>query len=306
MILVVDDKPWEVLPLVEALRLHGSRVELAQGPSDALTAVDRHAREIECVVLDVMMPSDGLYDLRVTGHERYTGLALLSSIRMVLPDVPVLVWSVIGTHDVVRQIREYPHCEVFDKRDTMARVLERVEDILQLRGSGLLNRLTMCPPGWVSYRVYETICVDILRYLFVPPFPEVLEQQRTADGHEVRDAVMPNTLTGGFWGDLKREFGSNHIPCEVKNLSTRITGRHVGQMRLRLKPSLGRFGLVLSRHPPSKSALAECKQAYMNEPRALILLLDDRHVRKMVELKAAGRPAEDVLARLKRDFELGL
>lgn len=92
MILIVDDEPWFVGPLTEALADAGFTTQLASTPDECMKALAGGQR-IEAVVLDVMLPPGSL-DPREVDYGVNTGLVLLRRIRERHPNVPVILHSV--------------------------------------------------------------------------------------------------------------------------------------------------------------------------------------------------------------------
>lgn len=172
------------------------------------------------------------------------------------------------------------------------------------RAWNLRLQLVRCPPGVKNWHSYEEICFRVLRFVFVPPFRQVMSQVRNADGHQVRDAALPNNQYEGFWSAIRDEFQSQHIMCEFKNGGSRIGKDSLNQLRIYLrKPTIGRFGLLFIRKPLNKSLKIAQREAY-EQDRTLILVLDDQKVVDLIYSRCFLGSAEDFLAREKILFEL--
>lgn len=172
------------------------------------------------------------------------------------------------------------------------------------RAIQLIEVLKGCKSGQTNWRKYEQFGIEILRFLFVPPFKRVIEQSRTEAGDTRRDAVLPNNQYSGFWQLIRNEFDSRHIVCEFKNYFTKTSKAQLNQLRLYLsKPTVGRFGLLFVRHTPSPQLLAARRRAY-EESRILILILSDELVKQMLKMRAFTGHPEDILENLKIQFEL--
>ena len=307
MILVVDDDADYANAVAGILRERGYAVATATSASAFLGVIEEPGAAVDCVILDIMMPCGDDYSETATADGKYTGMQLFASLRSRLPNVPVFVTTVIRDSHILGWLDGQTNCQVFLKPFDMSKLVRDVENILHRLGPSLLRRLADCAPGWSHFRQYEDLCADALEFLFVPPLPDITLQSRTEDGHEIRDAVLLNHGTAGFWGEVRTEFGCNNIPCEFKNYREPIGTREVQQLRIRLdKPSLGRFGLILSRMPPSEPARIERRNAYVASPTKLMLFIDDDTLVEMVRVKSHGDHPERILQRLKTDFELGL
>jgi hypothetical protein len=179
---------------------------------------------------------------------------------------------------------------------TMAQRLQRA---MELR-----LQLVRLPPGEKFWRNYEEICTKILRFLFLPPFRTVMTQTRSADGHERRDAILPNNSYEGFWAALRAEFDSRHIICEFKNTVSSADKEDLQQLRIYLsKPTIGRFGLMFVRKPPKESLKRAQREAY-EQHKILILILDDSRVVDLMYFRCFLGGAEEVLEREKVLFEV--
>ena len=131
-----------------------------------------------------------------------------------------------------------------------------------------------------------------------------MSQVRNADGHQVRDAALPNNQYEGFWAAIRDEFQSQHIMCEFKNGGSRIGKNSLNQLRIYLrKPTIGRFGLLFIRKPSNKSLKKAQREAF-EQDRTLILILDDKKVVDLIYSRCFLGSAQDFLAREKILFEL--
>jgi hypothetical protein len=161
-----------------------------------------------------------------------------------------------------------------------------------------------CPPGRATWRTYEDICIRALRLLFVPPFRKVMIQSRTANGHQRRDAVLPNNQFEGFWRLIRDEFNSRHIICEFKNSSRPVSKNDLNQLRIYLsRPTIGRFGLLFARNRVDEGLIQARREAYA-ESGILVLLITDQVLTTLLRARAFNGSAEFVLEEMKAHFEL--
>jgi len=176
-------------------------------------------------------------------------------------------------------------------------------------GDLLIQRLQSLPSGLEHYAEYQKLCVEILEFLFAQSFRRfaVREQVRTAGGHEVRDAIIPNRPLREFWTRVQQEFHANNILFEFKNLKDPVRKGHVEQLRTYMSNNvkrIGRFGILVSRRPPSRSARTARLKAYDSAAECLIIMLDDNLVENMIRGKEQADDPESVLEDLKEAFEL--
>ena len=162
--------------------------------------------------------------------------------------------------------------------------------------SSLRQRLLNCPIGHADWHGYEDICVEILKFLFVPPLSSPDIQSRTEGGLLRRDALFPNYVEQGFWSLIGNRYGSNFILFEFKNTAN-LEPTHVDQVDKYLrqgKDTIGRFGIILSRKPPPDSAL-KTRKAWFTTNKVIILFLYDELVIKALEFKENGDDPVKVL-----------
>ena len=151
---------------------------------------------------------------------------------------------------------------------------------------------------------FEGLCVDILEYLFVPPLTRVVSQSARLDRQDIRDAVLPNSASGYFWESIRREFDARHLVVEFKNYVGPVDKNDVIQLRQYVgRKFLGRFGVLISRFQPTKSALTARANAY-EEQNVLILFLDDDTIRRLIDVRRHGSDPAVILQEMKEAFEI--
>lgn len=174
----------------------------------------------------------------------------------------------------------------------------------QDRARELISELRACPSGRVSWSQYENICIKCIRFLFLPPFKNLLIQKRTADNHERRDAILTNNQHEGFWRLIREEFSSRHIVCEFKNKDRGLSKADLNQLRIYLlRPTIGRFGLLFVRKGSSESLQQAQRNAY-EQTQVLILVINDRMLESMMKLRTFTGRAEHILEVAKIKFEV--
>jgi predicted nucleotide-binding protein len=89
-ILVVDDDPFELERISSALRDRLLKVAPARSPKEALDFLASRGSEISLVVVDVMLPTDGLADERAARGGFHSGIQLARAIMERQPSLPVV------------------------------------------------------------------------------------------------------------------------------------------------------------------------------------------------------------------------
>lgn len=156
--------------------------------------------------------------------------------------------------------------------------------------------------GLEEWRQYEDLVIKIFIYLFVPPLKNPYIQDYTYDGLERRDALFPNVSDDVFWRRIWEKYDSEFVLLECKNYCEMIGKEEVRDASQYLrKKSIGRFGLIASRKPPSKSAIKEREQEY-KENEKLILFVDDQALERMIDKKIQNKNPADILSNLRSEF----
>jgi hypothetical protein len=193
-----------------------------------------------------------------------------------------------AAHDVLMGL--VPHTTGIEERRETAREL--------------LDDLQTCRPGPADWRKYEDLCVRILRFCFVPPFRTLTIQASTESRGERRDIILSNNQHAGFWASIREEFASRHVVCESKNARGGGSKADLNQLRVYLsKRTVGRFGLLFVRTPPSKALLRAQRDAY-EESGIFIVILDDKLVEQLLLARVFLGIVDDVLERAKIEFEV--
>jgi len=154
----------------------------------------------------------------------------------------------------------------------------------------LLRQLEACPAGIAGWRQFEDVCVDILRYLFVPPLGEPMIEQRSFSGIDRRDAIFPNRNmdTMSIWGQLRHELNARLVLFEFKNYDAEEIGKdEVDQTRNYLTRPMGRLAIVCCNKEPSFSALLRRNQVYTQDEKVILFLMP-KHLREMIFMRERG------------------
>ena len=115
-VLVVDDEPMVLAFAAKALKRLGYRVLTAENGKEACRVFEPRAGEIDCVLLDMVMPEMG-------------GLETLHRLRGINPRIRVIVSSGYDPDEETRKLVESGSVAVLRKPynlETLARTLKRV------------------------------------------------------------------------------------------------------------------------------------------------------------------------------------
>jgi CheY-like chemotaxis protein len=110
----------------QALRDGGFHVSKAQGPDDALEELSSKNKEVDLVILDIMMPPGKAYEKEDTLDGLRTGVFLAKAIQSRRPHLPILVLTNVQNPETLSQLRQIhsvkeilykPDCTPFDLVD---------------------------------------------------------------------------------------------------------------------------------------------------------------------------------------------
>lgn len=129
---------------------------------------------------------------------------------------------------------------------------------------------------------YEELVVQLLASLLYPHLDFAQAQSRTESGAQIRDLIFYNNQTIPFFKDIHDTFGSKQIVFELKNVES-LDRDNVNQLNRYLNENLGKFGVFITRHQPSKSIKKHLIDLWSGQ-RKCILVLDDNDLQMMVDI----------------------
>lgn len=117
-VLVVDDEPLVRWSIAETLRAGGCDVVEAGDADSALQALIEHRKPPDAILLDVRLPDCG-------------DLHLLETMKLLLPDTPIVVMTAFGTPELVAEARELGAYAVLEKPFDLAALPPLLEAALR-------------------------------------------------------------------------------------------------------------------------------------------------------------------------------
>ena len=174
------------------------------------------------------------------------------------------------------------------------------------RGTDLCRRLKELPRGKTTWKKYEELCAEILRYLFPNDLLGWHTQKRTDDGLNRFDFVCRIRPTTEFWNFLIDHLDSRYVLFEFKNYNSQIKqGQILTTEKYLLEKGLRRAAIILTRIGAEKEAV-RMTQGAMRENGKLMLVVNDDKVCEMLHMKERGEDPTDCLFELADDFLLSL
>jgi hypothetical protein len=157
----------------------------------------------------------------------------------------------------------------------------------ELRGKDLIARLAEIPPGAPSAKAYESVCVEIIDYLFGEHLLDARPQARLEDGLSILDVVYRVNPSHIFWETLTRDFRARVIVFECKNYTDPVGPHQVYTTERYISTgALRPICFLLTRKPPHEHAELAAFGA-MRESGKLLIFLSDKDLGEMLKVRDA-------------------
>lgn len=159
------------------------------------------------------------------------------------------------------------------------------------------NRIKECPAGNEkdADKIYETICIDIIKELFEPALENFMPQKTTNNKMFRMDLICTIKAETGLWWFIKHFYRTNYIVFEFKNYEKEIGQNNIVITEKYLNPhTLRNVAIIISREGFSlnakKLAISELhKRGY------LIIDLTMEELMHMLSYKQSGGNPEDII-----------
>lgn len=161
----------------------------------------------------------------------------------------------------------------------------------------LIESLRECKSGKKdgNDKKYESICTDIIKYLFDSEFTRISPQHRTNDDMFRMDLLCSIKGNSAFWEFLINFYRTKFVVFEYKNYEDSISQNLVYITEKYLFPiSLRNVAFIISRKGFDKNAYI-ASIGCLRENGKLIISLNDDDLVHMIEEKADGREPSDYL-----------
>lgn len=149
---------------------------------------------------------------------------------------------------------------------------------------------------------YEDVIGKLLPSVLYPYLDFAATQSRNESGIQIRDLIFYNTQTDPFLHDLYTEYQARQLVFEVKNVRA-VEREHLNQLNRYMTESLGKFGVLVTRHELPKARRQNAIDLWSGQRRCIITLTDV-DIAQMVELFESGqRRPLDVLKKKYVEFQ---
>jgi len=136
-------------------------------------------------------------------------------------------------------------------------------------------------------RDYEDALCQLLPSLLYPQLDFAAAQSRTESGAQIRDLVFYNNQSHEFLKHLMDGYGSRQLVFEMKNVAE-VSRDHINQLNRYMTDTLGKFGVLVTRHPLKKARMQNTIDLWAGQRRTIVTLTD-ADIAQMVELFESGQ-----------------
>lgn len=148
---------------------------------------------------------------------------------------------------------------------------------------------------------YEDALGQLLPSLLYPKLDFAQVQARTVSGVSIRDLIFYNTRATEFLTELLNDYGSRQITMEMKNVKA-VKREHIDQLNRYLSDELGKFGVLVTRHPLKKAEFQRTIDLWSGQRKAIVAL-NDADIEQMVEVfESKQRDPLDIIKKKYAEF----
>ncbi|MEU8397810.1 hypothetical protein AB0C28_21655 [Nonomuraea sp. NPDC048892] len=173
-------------------------------------------------------------------------------------------------------------------------------------GTQLLNKLNRTPAGKSHWVEYQSLCAQILAYLFCPPLEAPLTEHATASKINRRDMILPNYCNDDFFHFLRSHYRADYIVVDAKNYAKLVGKTQVLQLANYLSQhGAGLFGLIVTRSGADRAARLTQREQWLYHHKMVLVLIDE-DLRQMIASKQSGGDPTSLLRQKIEDFRLSI
>lgn len=133
MILLVDDEKRRMESYVEELRLSGYEVEIKSDVDSALDFFNENYKQIELLILDIMMPAGNVFENVDTKYGLRTGIIFYKKIRNLNLSLPIIIFTNVSNEAVEKKISLDQKSLFLQKQDFLPfQLVDELEDFIKI------------------------------------------------------------------------------------------------------------------------------------------------------------------------------
>lgn len=206
------------------------------------------------------------------------------------------------TRKEIKRIDNYVNIKeaTAEKAQPSAKYLDGLSSSPQIMN--LKEQLGQLPTGVTKAYQYQRLIFEILNLLFTPELIDGEIEVRTLDGTERRDIVFTNDSDQSFWAFIRDHHSSVFVMFETKNVN-QINFSHINQVSSYLGDRMGYLGFIVTRNQCELNQLRKIYSIYNDShPRKIILVISDKDVIQMLDMKDRGENPMQHLQKIYRSF----
>lgn len=170
----------------------------------------------------------------------------------------------------------------------------------------LIDKINNCTTGKNYYKQYETICYDVINYLFDNDFSQITNQHSTEDKMFRMDILCSIKSTKEFWRFLMQFYHTKFVVFESKNYSEKIEQNLIYVTEKYLYDSaLRNVAFIISRKGFDDNA-QKAAIGILREHNKLIIDITDMDLINMINDKNEGKEPTDYLFNKVEAFLMGI
>lgn len=180
------------------------------------------------------------------------------------------------------QIQTYIHRRQLEQKDCRNDPLFIQIPILSSnRKKSIILKL---PTGKINNadKEYENNLCPLLASMLYPELDFAQPQSRTVSGVLIRDLIFYNNTSSTLLKEIFDKYNSRQIVFELKNVD-KLETAHINQLNRYLNNEFGSFGVIFTRHQPSKAVIKNTIDLWSGQ-RKCILILDDSDLELMCQI----------------------
>lgn len=162
---------------------------------------------------------------------------------------------------------------------------------IEFEGNQLIKRLNNCEKGKLSWPEYESIGMDIFKFLFSSDFHSYMAEEQAENDlkNHRRDLLVNNNFKdpSSFWSQMKSDFNARVLIVEFKNYTKKLNSSTLFSTTKYAKKGVGNFAIVFSRKGLDPTAIKEQKELYDNDK--LLIEFNDEELTEMIREKIFGK-----------------
>jgi hypothetical protein len=156
--------------------------------------------------------------------------------------------------------------------------------------TALEKKLDDTNPGRQHAYEFEEIVGEVLELCFFRAFANIEAKSRTFEGHIVRDWIVSNRASGGFWESVRIRWNAMQVVWECKNYD-KPKAEDFQQMAWYMNDEIGRFGVCVFRGDIIPAYWPHLK-AIAKDKKGLVILLNDKDLKVFMRQSRAGKVKE--------------